>query len=96
MSQKICHKRHRKQWKYGEFCKGYNKDQICEFRHFHYSEDVDNLLADNEELFDEFEEMEYGSDKNISMNNKKSKRLKENLRNSEERVLLLRLDTTKL
>jgi hypothetical protein len=40
--------------------------------------------------------MEYGIVKNMSINDKQSKRVKEDLRNSEETVSLLRLDVLEL
>ena len=71
-----CLKRHRKQCKYGDFCRRYNKDQSCEFRHFHDSKEVDNMLADNEEFDDAINEREYVIVKNIIINEEQLKKFK--------------------
>ena len=96
MSKKGCLKRHRKQCKYGDFCRRYNIDQSCEFKHFHDNKEVDNLPADAEEFYDAIDQMEYGNVKNMTINDKQSKRVKEDLRKSEKTVSLLRLDVLEL
>lgn len=90
MSKKGCLKRHRKQCKYGDFCRWYNIDQSCEFKHFHDNKEVDNLPADAEEFYDAIDQMEYGNVKNMTINDKQSKRVKEDLRKSEKNGFIVK------
>ena len=64
--------------------------------HFYVTKGFENIIADNEEFYDAINEMEYGIDKNIIINDKQVKKVTEDLNNSEETGSFLRLEVLEL
>ena len=64
--------------------------------HFPVIKDFENIIADIEEFYDAIDEMEYGINKNIILNDKQVKKVTDDLNNSEETVSLLMLEVLEL